>query len=176
MSGLRNTTIDKAKAAYIDAMLDDLREPLKRVAAGLGYVICYHGSRARDLDIIAVPWTENACTNMEEVAHQIAGAIRAVMGRAYVVPGSAEKPHGRKAFTIIHNDSICEIDLSIVPAHSRIPGNSVNTQVDVEKRSNIAASAIDLIEALKSEAPQFTATNEQKRVISELLALTVEGR
>lgn len=171
MSDLRNNTIDKAKTAYINAILDDLREPLRRVAAGLGYAICYHGSQARDLDIVAVPWTEQAVRDTALVADQITGAVRSVMGRAYLTnrDNPTQKPNGRIAYIIIHNDSLCEIDLSIAPVSDPTAytlKGSVEVQLTPDVRE-VCRGALDLIDALSSES-NLTPTPTQLSVIDSL--------
>lgn len=62
-----------------------------------GYALAMHGSFTRDLDLIAVPWTEQAC-DPEKLAARIADACDLRINGA---PG--KKPHGRLAFTFLFN-------------------------------------------------------------------------
>ena len=89
----------------------------------LGYAICVHGSLVRDLDLVAVPWTEEAALAEELVSAimSVVGGVfrdggRCVEGKWETVIGSDPglKPHGRKAWTI-HTGAELYIDLSVMP-------------------------------------------------------------
>ena len=84
---------------------------LSEVARDHGYALAVHGTLARDLDVVAVAWTEAACT-AEELVAAIHGAV---MYRSLQVPlGPEAKPHGRLAWSI-PLDGGAFIDLSVVP-------------------------------------------------------------
>ena len=94
--------------ATIDAIRDVAREK--------GYAIGLHGSLARDIDLIAVPWTDEAAT-----ADDLVAAIQATVEEhgphriAFISPNSpAEKPHGRRAWSIVTGGGPF-IDLSVMP-------------------------------------------------------------
>lgn len=79
-----------------------------------GYAVAVHGSGVRDLDLIAVPWTEETPHTPLAVAEMIAAAIPGV------ITGKAEKkPHGRVGFVIRPRWSfgfdMWYIDLSVMP-------------------------------------------------------------
>lgn len=82
-----------------------------RVGREHGYAMALHGSMARDLDIIAVPWTEDAAD-----ADTLLGALKTAL-EAYSdsdhkrEPGV--KPHGRVAHTLDLWGGF--IDLSVMP-------------------------------------------------------------
>jgi len=99
-----------------------------------GYAIAIHGSLARDLDLIAVPWTEEAIDEFDLVkliAKTLGGVCRNENG--YVIgmkndelfgKDYTEKPFGRKAYRIYLGDDyvgkrgesiLYYIDLSITP-------------------------------------------------------------
>ena len=102
-----------------------------------GYCCALHGSVATDLDIVAVPWTEESIdgyelakllVNMFYEGAYIQGNGGEIFGgdREYAesLPESDEglyglKPHGRKVYTIIlghpFRDICYYIDLSIMP-------------------------------------------------------------
>lgn len=70
---------------------------MRERARVLGYAIAQHGSLARDIDLVAVPWTENA-----HAPERLANSLRQVVGRMYPIeleltPDLAvhKKPHGR---------------------------------------------------------------------------------
>lgn len=80
------------------------------VARPLGYALALHGSLQRDMDLLAAPWTETAVP-----ADELAQALRDAVDGVFVGE-STNKPHGRRAWTIIFQvwgDGF--IDLSVMP-------------------------------------------------------------
>lgn len=102
-------------AIYYLQILPDIREAAKRH----GYAVGLHGSMTRDLDLIAVPWTEHA-SPPDVLAVAIKGAVNGnwdderyhdhwhQMGK----PGN--KPHGRLCWSIKLGGG-AYIDLSVAP-------------------------------------------------------------
>jgi hypothetical protein len=92
-----------------------------RVAAkarSMGYAIAVHGSMVRDVDLIAIPWTDNA-VSARELVKAIAAICNGYLaqskpeeGGRYRVP--MIKPHGRLAYSI-HLGGGPYIDLSVMP-------------------------------------------------------------
>jgi hypothetical protein len=80
------------------------------LAREYGYAIGLHGSLQRDLDLIAVPWSEVAAP-----AEELVMAIARVVG-GFMLEGerAMDKPHGRRAW-IIHLGRALYIDLSVMP-------------------------------------------------------------
>lgn len=83
-----------------------------------GYAVAVHGSRVRDLDLIAVPWTDETPHTPLAVAEMIAEAVPGALDRK-----PETKPHGRVGFLIrpcVHYgfDS-WYIDLSVMPRRRR---------------------------------------------------------
>jgi hypothetical protein len=102
--------------------------PLRRVALRHGYALAVHGSLARDIDLIAVPWREDVSD-----AHTLAEAIRAeaedVSGKMafwvndpnadpydYTRRNPEPKPHGRLGWSIHLGGTGTYIDLSVIAA------------------------------------------------------------
>jgi hypothetical protein len=96
-------------------------EKIIATARTKGYAIGVHGSLQRDLDLLAVPWTEEAASDAE-----LAEAIRETVG-GDIAPGASlidgqwvrqpmpkEMPHGRRVWTISFVKDIF-IDLSVMP-------------------------------------------------------------
>lgn len=94
---------------------------LQEVAREHGYALGVHGSMATDLDLIAVPWTEEA-TDGETLVR----ALAAIVGASVDMPGlpnPGKKPHGREAWTLLFDSleyggfglSGPYIDLSVMP-------------------------------------------------------------
>ena len=91
----------------------------RKLAWEEGYAIGLHGSFTRDLDLIAVPWTDTAC----EPEHLIRRIVDATGLK--LRDGVAVKPHGRRAWTLkfpTFGDPRF-VDLSVMP---RIGGSDGN--------------------------------------------------
>jgi len=96
---------------------------IAQVARVYGYAIGLHGSMARDLDLIAVPWVDSASPAevlVEAIREAVDGFIRNDPqhdGNKYCQdtcnPG--EKPHGRRAWSIYFSGRRFYIDLSVMP-------------------------------------------------------------
>ena len=84
------------------------------IAWSEGYALTIHGSFTRDLDVIAVPWTDKPCAPIKLLRRLVySNAMRL----------SAEEPsvrnHGRLAWTLLFPDPDDPrwIDFSIIPPH-----------------------------------------------------------
>ena len=104
------SAIAPAYVAFYPSLADVAREH--------GYALAIHGSVSnRDLDLVAIPWVEDAASTeiLVFAIRQYAGSVMARMfGEESVVSGPEEKPHGRKAWCIcIGNGAV--IDLSVMP-------------------------------------------------------------
>lgn len=84
---------------------------LIEVARQHGYALCVHGSLVRDLDLVAVPWTDEAGAPEDLVA-----SVAEACGGVFVNNGErpAQKPHGRLAWSI-HTGAEMYLDLSVMP-------------------------------------------------------------
>lgn len=74
-----------------------------------GYTIAVHGSLERDIDLIAVPWNENA------VSCQIFIDAFCAHTKGVIVGTTEDKPHGRRAYSIDIPGWYQLIDLSVTP-------------------------------------------------------------
>ena len=83
---------------------------LTTVAREYGYALAVHGSLQRDLDLIAVPWSEVAVP-AEDLIFAIANSAGGFM---FPHEKGIEKPHGRRAW-VIHLGAGMYIDLSVMP-------------------------------------------------------------
>ncbi len=96
---------------------------LTEVARTYGYALAVHGSMQRDLDLIAVPWTEGAAptaTLVEALRDAVDGHVRndpPDENNKYYLDcfNPCDKPHGRKAFSIYFSGRRFYIDLSVMP-------------------------------------------------------------
>lgn len=81
---------------------------IRELAREVGYAIGEHGSKERDLDLIAAPWTENATDSGELIRH-IADGLGARVIHVET------KPFGRTAATIQMDGWYKGIDVSVCP-------------------------------------------------------------
>lgn len=104
---------------------------LADIARSHGYALAIHGSMQRDLDFIAVPWTDEVSAP-EVLAEAIQNHLGALSFRQRIVadgipeaaadgvveehggPSPRPKPHGRLAWSL-HLDFGSYVDLSIFP-------------------------------------------------------------
>lgn len=103
-------------AALCRAKHEQLIEPLRAVARAHGYALAVHGSLARDIDVVAIPWTAEA-VEAEALVAALAAEVERVNGHVYFRgrdPNPTEKPHGRRAWSI-HLGGGPYIDLSVMP-------------------------------------------------------------
>lgn len=103
------------------------------IAREHGYALAIHGTMARDLDLIAVPWTENACDPLTliKVLKAATGTITHHQEMDHYFPDCdpTEKPHGRKAYSLHFTNrgaQGCYIDVSVMP---RVPTPSGSQNV-----------------------------------------------
>ncbi|HTJ56688.1 MAG TPA: hypothetical protein VL418_03875 [Devosiaceae bacterium] len=100
-----------------------LIEPLRAVARANGYALAEHGSQRRDIDLIAVAWTEEACDPVV-LAEAIRAEAERIVGVAFYKPDENDelcwrgkpglKPHRRLAWSF-HLGGGPYIDLSVMP-------------------------------------------------------------
>lgn len=78
-----------------------------------GYALTEHGSKRRDIDLVACPWT-TAAVSPQELLAALSACILHRNGLALVMDGPEMKPHGRLAWSI-HLGGGPYIDLSVMP-------------------------------------------------------------
>jgi hypothetical protein len=102
--------------AFIYPILADL-------AREKGYSLALHGSMQEDLDLVAIPWTEEACSAvdlMEHIAHHVwifqylDDLVNWQEDRRHIITEPEQKPHGRVAWSIQLKNG-CRLDLSVMP-------------------------------------------------------------
>lgn len=116
--------------------------PLCEIARAHGYALAPHGTMARDFDLIAVPWTEDA-TDARTLVDAIAKHVGTALGLMVHGDGSplsepSRRPHGRLAWAI--------------PLH--VQDASGSTMLDVSVMPRVPA-ALDHV--ARSEAPAVEA-------------------
>lgn len=102
---------DGAPYGIIDPDYGRVYTIARKLAWEEGYAIGLHGSFTRDLDMIAVPWTDTAC-EPEHLIRRIADAAD-----LKIRDGVGIKPHGRLAWTLFFPafGDPRFVDLSIMP-------------------------------------------------------------
>lgn len=105
--------LDTKSATYAPAYVVGIYPALAAKARELGYALALHGSAQRDLDVIAVPWIENAASPQE--------LVQALCAEFDVAPNQplAEptvRPHGRMSWSIPLWWG-AYIDLSVIPKY-----------------------------------------------------------
>lgn len=91
---------------------------IREVGKSLGYAIAIHGTMSRDLDILAVPWVEEA-KDPKELVYAIQEAVGGyVIGdlsnRGVITEEPTRQPHGRLSWNICWGGRPF-IDLSVMP-------------------------------------------------------------
>jgi hypothetical protein len=120
---------DPSPASAYVAMIPTFIEAAREV----GYALAVHGSLGRDLDLIAVPWAEEAVSAEELILRLLSAGY---FQGAYLVPRTNDKtdgdaprdlskgngdapairPHGRKAWSIHFRGShTMYLDVSVMP-------------------------------------------------------------
>ena len=89
--------------------------PLQERARELGYALIAHGSIAFDIDMVAVPWTDDAVPAEEFVTEFVATVRQHDISpeEFHLLDGPTEKPHGRRAWSIHVQGTY--FDLSVLP-------------------------------------------------------------
>lgn len=75
---------------------------MAEAARSCGYALAVHGSLSRDLDVVAIPWTE-AAASADEVVRAMAEVTARRVGGDLVIgyqPDGTPRPHGRVGYSI----------------------------------------------------------------------------
>ncbi len=104
---------------------------LMKAGREVGYAVAVHGSMARDLDLIAVPWTAEAVNAERLLMHLMAsvdGRLRnggRKEGENWVRVSASEPatlPHGRLAWAIHIGHEGLYLDVSVMPTAAPVSG------------------------------------------------------
>lgn len=92
---------------------------IREAGKQMGYAIAIHGTMKRDLDLLAVPWVEEAAEPIvlvKMVADVVGGYVigDGVNDRGYISDHPTEQPHGRMSWNICWGGKVF-IDLSVMP-------------------------------------------------------------
>lgn len=113
----RTEADDIVQGAYNRALLDLILPSMRRAAMDCGYAITVHGSLNRDIDLVAIPWREHGIRTPDALLNDMKGAVCGVTGRCNVTGDWAEKPHGRRARSLLAwcGESTAQLDISVMP-------------------------------------------------------------
>lgn len=106
---------DGADPQDVEALARRIIRPLRTEAKLHGYALAVHGSLARDIDIVAVPWVAEA-----KAADALVKGLRMVLQRLYPIEGEIPpnlehpRPHGRLCWAFWIRPWTY-IDLSVIP-------------------------------------------------------------
>jgi len=86
---------------------------MKEAAVSCGYALSIHGSMARDMDLIAVPWVEDP-KPVSTLVFELNKRLGNTVWSEHNLTNKQTKPHGRISYTLsIGGDWF--IDLSVIP-------------------------------------------------------------
>jgi hypothetical protein len=102
-------TTTKPEPGYGAVYAAALYPELVAIGRKHGYALAVHGSLRRDFDLVAVPWVDEASEPETLIAE-----ITATFAIDVLRP-PADKPHGRRAWSIVIGHGHCAIDLSFMP-------------------------------------------------------------
>lgn len=88
---------------------------LAEIARSHGYALAVHGSLARDMDIICIPWADEV-SDPEAVVKDITSEYHIRVVQNPDGSNAVYKNHGRLVYTITVGFGECFIDLSFTPA------------------------------------------------------------
>lgn len=109
MAKSRAHVVTNGRAAFYACMWDDLRN----AAMDCGWALGLHGSLAKDMDIMAMPWTDNA-KPVEEMILALSDCFTGNPFKELHTVPHYNKPHGRIVYTMsIWADFY--LDISIMP-------------------------------------------------------------
>jgi len=99
--------VKNGKAAFYASILPDLKD----AALKNGWALGLHGSLANDMDIMAMPWTENAST-VETMIKSLSDCFTENPFKDYHENAFTDKPNGRVVYTMsIWDDWYLDINI-----------------------------------------------------------------
>jgi hypothetical protein len=105
----REHVVTNGRAAFYACMWNDFRQ----AALDCGWALGLHGSLNSDMDIMAMPWTEEA-KSVEEMILAMERCMNVPTGAPqFATTKSVDKPHGRVVFTI-HIWADFYLDVSVI--------------------------------------------------------------
>lgn len=97
-------------------MQDGFIEKVREVARDCGYAVAVHGSRQRDLDLIAVPWTEHAIAPqhlVDALLERLPNLSLKPHPEPALLTNPTRMPNGRIAWALMGAPACQYLDLSV---------------------------------------------------------------
>ena len=101
------------KPASYAPLYAGLYPDMAEIARKHGYALAVHGSLARDLDLVCIPWTESPADPWD-VVMELTREFALMVADQGEIP--TQKPHGRMVYSLVlkHGHGIA-VDLSFMP-------------------------------------------------------------
>jgi len=107
--------------AEVRALAIRVAEVAREAARACGYCLATHGSMERDVDLLAVPWVDDA-VDAFSLVRAVQDAVSAEFGKCYRSNEPERKPHGRLTWIMYFQGAVSTptgaypfIDLSVAP-------------------------------------------------------------
>lgn len=104
-------TAEQVKPNYAPIYAAALYPELSKIFVTNGYALAVHGSLARDMDLIAVPWAKKV-SKPSKLLKEITTTFS-----ARIIGKPTKKNHKRIAHTLSIGFGQCSIDLSFLPTY-----------------------------------------------------------
>jgi hypothetical protein len=91
-------------------------EKVREVARDCGYAVAVHGSRQRDLDLVAVPWTEHVVAPgqlVDALLERLPNLALKPHPEPELLTNPTRMPNGRIAWAFIGAPACAYLDLSV---------------------------------------------------------------
>lgn len=170
-------TLEKLGYESVERLYKVCTATARIAAQEVGYAVGEHGSKKRDLDLIACPWTDDAISG-KDLAEHVRKAILLVIGHGYFVntpegkwPGIIRKPHGRVGYTIMIlgpfyidlsvmprlpvaiRDGIRDIELLVDDALTELIGNQDNSSLVAIEKLGVATALLTKLRCMAHGSP-----------------------
>lgn len=103
-------TLQQLKPSFGPVYAAAMYPGLAAIAQRHGYALACHGSLARDLDLIAVPWADTVSKHLEVIKDITSHYAVRLIGECQI------KNHGRCSYMLSCGFGDCSIDLSFTPS------------------------------------------------------------
>lgn len=131
---------------------EELIEKVRAVARKHGWAIGVHGSLRRDIDLIAVPWTEEASGTFD-LYEALKKAVGGELQGSSI--GNLGKPHGRQALMILQKGAVSykgkngmddwnppALDISFVDPRSYVGQTKAGALLDAVRQTDVGSDVI----------------------------------
>ena len=157
MAKNRESVTTNGKAAFYACMWPDLRE----AALNCGWALGLHGSLASDMDIMAMPWTEEA-KSVEEMIQALSDCFTENPFKDRHTVPHFDKPNGRVVYTMsIWADFYLDINVINYKLNETVGGQMKDVNVELLEALKRNKRMFDVIVA---DCKSLTYTSEHHRL------------